>query len=436
VLERASIDELFMDVTDYCHEQCEKEQNDAMDTNGISEAMQHTVSVGETPNDNNRQDDNHDPEEDHDDKEDNDNLQQALYHGCQIAYTIRQAVYSQLGFTMSAGISVNKLLAKLGASYGKPNGQALIKPSAIPYIMKNTLISKARHFGGKIGKQVENLLPPDAERTMSSIAESLSLPTLTAKLGADTARTVFDACRGVDHEPVKHTVNALVKSITAFKSFQSTCISSGEMHEWLVLLATEIVSRVTHDSHRNSRYPKTCTVQYATDATNRRSQTNKSLRIAFPPETKVESDAVSKLVDKAKEVIAAKEGRNVCLIRVGYCASDFQTRLKNGGISSYFNAAGGESVAVKGDENKSPSRALVEQEDSKPVASFSQQAAKKPPSVLTVDNDLELARKLQASYDRENALLTAAEKRDGSTSAQPKRNKKARIDSFFVKKKS
>lgn len=47
----------------------------------------------------------------------------ALQLGCHIAWTARRAVFEKLGFTLSAGISTNKLVSKLAASYGKPNGQ-------------------------------------------------------------------------------------------------------------------------------------------------------------------------------------------------------------------------------------------------------------------------------------------------------------------------
>lgn len=57
--------------------------------------------------------------------------EKALVLGCHIARTVRKAVFEELRFTLSAGISTSKLVAKLGATYGKPNGQAVIFPGAI-----------------------------------------------------------------------------------------------------------------------------------------------------------------------------------------------------------------------------------------------------------------------------------------------------------------
>ena len=55
--------------------------------------------------------------------ETNSEIGRALRRGCYVALTARKAVLDTLGFTLSAGISTNKLVSKLAASYGKPNGQ-------------------------------------------------------------------------------------------------------------------------------------------------------------------------------------------------------------------------------------------------------------------------------------------------------------------------
>lgn len=95
---------------------------------------------------------------------------------------------------------------------------------------------------------------------MSSIQQYLSLNELTQALGNQTAKIVFDACRGIDEEPVKETKGALSKSITAFKSFGPTNIKY--LNKWTTLLTIDVFSRVIDDSKRNNRFPKSCTIQY------------------------------------------------------------------------------------------------------------------------------------------------------------------------------
>ena len=111
VLERASIDEFYLDITNYCY---------SNECNDISMAEttcknDNTVVVG------------CDVIAGANIENENDWIQQeaAFQRACRVSRWIRQDVWETLGFTMSAGISTNKMMAKLAASYGKPNGQEI-----------------------------------------------------------------------------------------------------------------------------------------------------------------------------------------------------------------------------------------------------------------------------------------------------------------------
>ena len=43
-----------------------------------------------------------------------------------IAAEVRKAIYDELGYTASAGISHNKTVAKIACTYNKPNGQTVV----------------------------------------------------------------------------------------------------------------------------------------------------------------------------------------------------------------------------------------------------------------------------------------------------------------------
>ena len=126
ILEKASIDELFVDVTNFCYQAASVpainrniDNETSHQHHDLAAAKDKTVIV-------------HDSLSCQDaDSHGNEIEDSALWHGCRVAYLIRKSVFETLGFTLSAGISVNKLLAKLGAGYGKPNGQAVIFPYAI-----------------------------------------------------------------------------------------------------------------------------------------------------------------------------------------------------------------------------------------------------------------------------------------------------------------
>eukprot|EP00985_Skeletonema_marinoi_P035014 scaffold45405_cov197-Skeletonema_marinoi.AAC.1 len=264
---------------------------------------------------------------------DDDDDAKALRIGCHIAHTIRRIVFQTLGFTLSSGISTSKLVAKLAASYGKPNGQAVVFPEAIPYVMDVTEIRKARMLGGKLGKKVQSLLPPELatdkkKATLGCIARLLTLDDLVSGLGEENGRWVFDACRGIEHEEVKSTLKVLPKSITAFKSFPK--VSYPELEKWTALLARDVMKRVQLDNARNNRIPRAVTVGYTMKPGG--SWIGKTFRLPFPTDREFDS-RVQRLVDNTRKILTERGEKS--FIRIGFSAIDFVVRPK-AGIDSFF----------------------------------------------------------------------------------------------------
>ena len=51
---------------------------------------------------------------------------QKMWLANRIAFQVRQAIFDELGYTASAGISYNKTVAKIACTYNKPNGQTVV----------------------------------------------------------------------------------------------------------------------------------------------------------------------------------------------------------------------------------------------------------------------------------------------------------------------
>src|SRR5690606_3508271 len=52
-----------------------------------------------------------------------------------IAKEIRERIFNEIGLTASAGISINKFVAKIASDYNKPNGQKTVNPEeVIPFL--------------------------------------------------------------------------------------------------------------------------------------------------------------------------------------------------------------------------------------------------------------------------------------------------------------
>ena len=202
--------------------------------------------------------------------------------------------------------------------------------------MDETEIRKARMLGGKLGKKVVSLLPPEQlatvddkkKATLGCVARLLTLDDLVSGLGEENGRWVFDACRGIEHEEVKSTLKVLPKSITAFKSFPK--VSYPELEKWTALLARDVMKRVQLDNARNNRIPRAVTVGYTMKPGG--SWIGKTFRLPFPTDREFES-RVQRLVDNTRKILTERGEKS--FIRIGYSAIDFVVRPKTG-IDSFF----------------------------------------------------------------------------------------------------
>lgn len=441
VLERASIDEFFLDVTAACCKEGDQQVLPVDDGDFQEAALKATRIIGDTQ------------------PQTQDSMVRALQVGCSWAYRLRTVVRERLGFTLSAGIATNKTLAKLAAGYGKPNGQAVVFPDQVGFLLQETPLRKCRNLGGKLGKKVQALLEPmNVPITVASIGRYLTLPMLQQALGYETAAYVWSLGNGTDTEAVvSKNDSALTKSITAFKSLPVT--ERGHLledcREWIRLLAHEIVTRVERDSVRNSRYPKLCTLQYYSSSGGKRDHhNNKSLRTPFPSSRLSSAQKIQELVDKFLEIVTAKEGKQYRVDRLGFCAVDFVSRASSTqAIDHYFSNV---QKSPKGHEKEHPTADAKESSQSatnngdsevdqdlamamKLQKKFEKEShllerleKKQPPPEPQTDPDLLLAQKLQAEYDRELRVVQALDRREKQNLSRA--TKTRRIDSFFGKR--
>lgn len=82
----------------------------------------------------------------------------AILIGSEIVRGVRVAVRQKLKYTCSGGIAQNKMLAKLGSAYKKPNQQTVIRNRAVQQFLSDFKFTKIRG----LGKFLLNLLPRSA----------------------------------------------------------------------------------------------------------------------------------------------------------------------------------------------------------------------------------------------------------------------------------
>lgn len=233
VLERASIDEAYFDLTKYVEKHLSagvvkpfEEEKVLEYTNVVSNLNPYSFS------------------------------DRGLIVASALVYEIRQEVKKKLGYPCSAGISVNKLLAKVASSRNKPNKQTIVPFSAKIAALENLPLKGIPGLGGKVGDCAVAALTgnPENEISCGEAASMLLKTDANVKLDPSTLSYVRDRVRGICLAPVVAKMKS--KSLLALKSFSAVHSTDGLNH-WLSVLCKELEARVSNDMKENNRRPTT-----------------------------------------------------------------------------------------------------------------------------------------------------------------------------------
>ncbi len=110
-----------------------------------------------------------------------------LLHPIRIIYLLIlfpyiEAVFQELGYTCSAGLSHNRKFAKLISSDNKPNGQTILPTRGLNHLLSTVSFRKLQGFGGKLGDKMASLF--DVE-TFQDITTKIPLPILVKNFGEE-----------------------------------------------------------------------------------------------------------------------------------------------------------------------------------------------------------------------------------------------------------
>ena len=154
-----------------------------------------------------------------------------------IAKDIRDRIYNDLGLTASAGISINKFIAKVASDYNKPNGQKTVNPEDVIQFLEDLDIRK---FYG-VGKVTAEKMYQLGIFTGKDL-KSKSIEYLDEKFGK-SGRYYYYVVRGIHNSEVKpHRTR---KSLAAERTFSENLSSEIFMLEKLEHIAEEVSKRLT-----------------------------------------------------------------------------------------------------------------------------------------------------------------------------------------------
>jgi len=153
-----------------------------------------------------------------------------------IANEIRQRIFDEVGLTASAGISINKFVAKIASDYNKPNGQKTVNPDEILQFLEQLDIRK---FYG-IGKVTAEKMYQKGIFTGKDL-KTKSAEFLEEHFGK-SGKSYYHIVRGVHNSEVKpHRIR---KSLAAEQTFNDNLTSEVFMLEKLAHITEEVSKRL------------------------------------------------------------------------------------------------------------------------------------------------------------------------------------------------
>ena len=153
-----------------------------------------------------------------------------------IAQEIRDRIFKEIGLTASAGISINKFIAKVASDYNKPNGQKTVNPEEVLAFLENLDIRK---FYG-IGKVTAEKMYLKGIYTGDDLKKK-SLEYLEEHFGK-SGNYYYYVVRGIHTSKVK--THRVQKSVAAERTFFDNISSEIFMLEKLDHIATELSKRL------------------------------------------------------------------------------------------------------------------------------------------------------------------------------------------------
>ena len=153
-----------------------------------------------------------------------------------IAKEIRKRILEEVGLTASAGISINKFIAKVASDYHKPNGQKTVNPEEVLDFLEALEIRK---FYG-VGKVTTERMYKLGIFTGKDL-KTKSLDFLTSHFGK-SGSYYYNIVRGIHNGEVKP--NRIPKSVGAERTFSENLSSEVFMLDKLNNIAIELEKRL------------------------------------------------------------------------------------------------------------------------------------------------------------------------------------------------
>ncbi|XP_048228856.1 DNA polymerase eta isoform X2 [Ricinus communis] len=249
--ERASIDEVYLDLTDSAEAMLKDTPPNSLDVIDDEVLKSHVLGL--------KNENGNDAKEDVREwlcRNDADHRDKLLACGAIIVAELRMQVLKETEFTCSAGIAHNKMLAKLASGMNKPAQQTVVPCASVKELLDSLPIKKMKQLGGKLGSSLQNELGVDTVGDLLQFSEEK----LQDRYGINTGTWLWNIARGINGEEVQGRL--LPKSHGSGKSFPGprALKTIASVQHWLNQLCEELSERLCSDLEQNKRMAHTLTL--------------------------------------------------------------------------------------------------------------------------------------------------------------------------------
>lgn len=227
---------------------------------------------------------------------------QGIGSAIDIATLIKKAIREELHLTASAGVSVNKFVAKIASDLKKPDGLTFIGPSKIESFIEALSIEKFYGVGRVTAEKMKGM-----NIHTGADLKKLSERELVQHFGK-SGKFYYQIVRGIDERPVEP--NQETKSIGAEDTFPEDLTTLDEMNKELEKIAPVVHQRLL--KHQLKARTLTVKIKYHDFKIITRSKS-----FSEP------INSLQLMIDTAKELMAATETDHVRIRLLGISVSNF-----------------------------------------------------------------------------------------------------------------
>lgn len=167
------------------------------------------------------------------------NSQKLFGDGVNIANLLREKIKKEVGLTISVGVSFNKVFAKLGSDYKKPDATTVINEDNYKKIIYPLPVSDLLYVGKSMTKELEKI----GIHTIGQLA-SCDKNVLKLRFGK-MGEVISDYANGKDDSPVKSIYEKSdIKSVGNGMTFRRNLIGLEDIDVGVTLLADTVAARM------------------------------------------------------------------------------------------------------------------------------------------------------------------------------------------------